>query len=888
MRLIRCQIENFGKLSNFSYDFSKNENYICEENGWGKSTLVSFIRVMLFGFENEKSRDGFTKERAKYKPWQGGIYGGKLYVEAEGREYIITKQFGNKEKEDFVEIRDAITNLKIEDGVLSFGEKILGIDSSSFIRTVMITQNDCGTFTTDKINAKIGNLAENTDDINNYENVMREFSDILNKMSPTKKTGKLYAKKNQIAEKEVELSGMKLLDANLEETVNKFEIEKEKIANLEKSRNMLREKQKSSVLLREKLAKQDRYKSICEDYEDRKKQADTCKKAFINGIIPNEADIDRNIGISIELANLKNILNVYRLTEGENSKRDILLDKFRDKVPTEQDINELKNDIENLGRINIELASNGYLKDEHERIKEIEKKFNSDVPNENKVDEIISLWTERNNKKSEVSGKTYTLKSMEENEKWRKDEGNKQQVKNYKKMLIVGIVMFVIGVAGSSVNSYIAGTLFVLGVLCFAAGIVRMGLNSKGVNPDMKDFSNDNISLMRAEIEEDTKDIEEIDKLIKDFLSGCGYGFIENLAMQKLYEIKHIISEYKELQRKISNYDNNSDVELTKERIRLLRKIEPEIERYFGKDIEGHSYLELVHELKIDLSKYVELNEKRRNYDKTFRDVERLQREIIDYLNKIGVEYTNNIQETLLDIKNKVIYYENALEELNKITYIKGEFEKSNDINELINVNDEEVEEIGFINKCIDDVAGRIEQHQKNMRDYERQIDELYAKKDELQELAMELIELKEEYSAELKKYELIGKARTFMDEAKASFTSKYMEPLMNGFIKYHNVLCENSSEVYEFDANANILKEEYGVLHESKYLSDGYRDLTGICMRMAFIEAMYEGEKPFVIFDDPFVNLDDEKNAGAMKFLQQISREYQVIYLTCSNGRMV
>ena len=42
MKLISCTIENFGKLNNVTYDFSGECNTICEDNGWGKSTLASF------------------------------------------------------------------------------------------------------------------------------------------------------------------------------------------------------------------------------------------------------------------------------------------------------------------------------------------------------------------------------------------------------------------------------------------------------------------------------------------------------------------------------------------------------------------------------------------------------------------------------------------------------------------------------------------------------------------------------------------------------------------------------------------------------------------------------------------------------------------------------
>ena len=36
MKLIKCHIENFGKLSDFTYDFTDGCNTVCEGNGWGK------------------------------------------------------------------------------------------------------------------------------------------------------------------------------------------------------------------------------------------------------------------------------------------------------------------------------------------------------------------------------------------------------------------------------------------------------------------------------------------------------------------------------------------------------------------------------------------------------------------------------------------------------------------------------------------------------------------------------------------------------------------------------------------------------------------------------------------------------------------------------------
>lgn len=58
----------------------------------------------------------------------------------------------------------------------------------------------------------------------------------------------------------------------------------------------------------------------------------------------------------------------------------------------------------------------------------------------------------------------------------------------------------------------------------------------------------------------------------------------------------------------------------------------------------------------------------------------------------------------------------------------------------------------------------------------------------------------------------------------------------------------------------------------ETKWLSAGYQDLLGICMRLALVDAMYPKEKPFLVLDDPFVNLDEEKMAHGNELFGKIS----------------
>ena len=65
MRLISCHIENFGKLSDMTVDFSEDMHIIMEENGFGKTTLAAFIRVMFYGFTGDGKKNIAENERRR-------------------------------------------------------------------------------------------------------------------------------------------------------------------------------------------------------------------------------------------------------------------------------------------------------------------------------------------------------------------------------------------------------------------------------------------------------------------------------------------------------------------------------------------------------------------------------------------------------------------------------------------------------------------------------------------------------------------------------------------------------------------------------------------------------------------------------------------------------
>ena len=222
MKLRSCHIDNFGKLSDLHLEFQDGVNLFHEPNAWGKSTLAAFLRVMFYGFDSKRESGLFDKERVVFRPWQGGTYGGELDFSYQGKEYRISRTFGKTEKTDVFHLYDLSTNLECHDFSSEIGSEIFGLDSASFKRSAFIAQNDCECCSTDAINAKLGNLVENTNDINNFETAQKKIHDRMNKLSPDRATGSMKKRTNMITLLTEELRGYDAAEASYKKITEKL------------------------------------------------------------------------------------------------------------------------------------------------------------------------------------------------------------------------------------------------------------------------------------------------------------------------------------------------------------------------------------------------------------------------------------------------------------------------------------------------------------------------------------------------------------------------------------------------------------------------------------------------------------------------------------------
>ena len=109
---------------------------------------------------------------------------------------------------------------------------------------------------------------------------------------------------------------------------------------------------------------------------------------------------------------------------------------------------------------------------------------------------------------------------------------------------------------------------------------------------------------------------------------------------------------------------------------------------------------------------------------------------------------------------------------------------------------------------------------------------------------------------------------------------------MKNSLSKYLTLMTGCQFGNLNLDTDFNVTFEEFGQLRAVDYYSQGYQNLINLCLRLALIDALFQDEKPFIVLDDPFVNLDDGKVAKAKQFLQTLAQNHQLIYLSCHASR--
>ncbi len=128
--------------------------------------------------------------------------------------------------------------------------------------------------------------------------------------------------------------------------------------------------------------------------------------------------------------------------------------------------------------------------------------------------------------------------------------------------------------------------------------------------------------------------------------------------------------------------------------------------------------------------------------------------------------------------------------------------------------------------------------------------------------------------------------AKKFISAAMENMTTKYLGRTREGFAKYREMIEGEGEREFLLDTSFSLSVTDGGATHPEEAYSRGTRDLYAIATRLALSDALYIGELPPIILDDPFTALDDGRLGRALELIEKIAKERQVLYFTCQKSR--
>ncbi len=873
MKLIRCHVDNFGKLNNFDYDFTDGVNTVYEGNGYGKSTLVAFIRVMFYGFENETKREKLVNERKKYAPWQGGVYGGTLVFEARGEKYQLMRTFGSKSSEDEFSLFKSDTMVQSSDYDENIGEEIFAIDSESFMRSIMISQNDCISHTTDGINAKIGNITDVTDDINNFDSAMSIIKDEINALRPNHSKGLINKLKTDlVSDGEIikKAPGIDEAIKNNKQKQDEYKAERDqkikKVAELRNIRDLVGKN-------REIAAQKEHYEGLCRNYEVKKERLSLIG-TFFKGDIPESAEIGENTENAKKAVLLRQTINANKPSPEEKMEYESLETMFSGQEFDVDKLNRMEAKTRELENLNDKLNNEKNSFGDDFDFEYLNSRFKTAALDEPTLDLYVSEWNRRTEIKNNLA-----IKKDNAEKKAKEDASKRKAV-----LLTIGISMIAIGLCEIYMAVGILGKtgLLSIGVVLFIIGALTACVNQ--IRDKKNPQKSPELIALLEDIGKDEEYIAEVENHTENFLTNMNCRYDEYNAINTLNDLRNDFKQYSRI------LDKRAKM-ATSDTLKQYEEIKATLNNYFAPyasrlNMEARP-IEKIYELRRHYERHMELDKKVGVYSNAVEKYDSYFVEIKAFLEEYGFNADDNFLDLILKIGKEEAEYRNAFNEYEAAAREKESFEEKENIEAIKAYIPEENESMAvYDNGDIEFLTNEIEELNRKIREYESRINDDMEKRDSIREVENGYEEKKLRIEELSNQFKLLELTRDMLEEAKCSFTSKYVVPVKDAFTRYYAMLTGNTSANISINANAELLITEQGQIRDPLSFSTGIKDLTGIAFRMALVDAMYREEKPFVIFDDPFVNLDDEKTELGMRFVSELAKEHQVLYFTCHSVR--
>ena len=871
MRILSVHIENFGNFNKKQFDFKEGYNVTVAENGWGKSTLSAFIKAMLYGLDERGRKQSGTFERERYLPWQGGKFGGSLTFTHNGETYKITRFFDEKKRE-----RDScvVTDMRTNQATGIFGDDIglhlFGIGKESFERSCFINSDDSKKpELNDDISAKLNKILETGGDIGDCQSAVDAIDSLVTNLGGKGKNSRAVFLRNEIQSLKNRIALIDAVEKAVPQQERLLEDEKAAFTQIDSELHLLEDK-KNNVLLYEQ-------KKIYTGLLDRSAREKTALDGlydFFNGTVPESSSLENIKAANSEYMQARTELSHNNVTDADRKRFSELQAFFGQDVPSSDDIEQCQKLINERNRIWQEIASNRLTENEKVKLQAYGKQFAgiavSDAIIRRELD-YVSNVQHMENDKAVLLEKQKALRAASE-----ADEKNAK--KRRLSCLVFGAAaLLVFAALGAGIFVFTHNIVF--SIPAFALAVVSV-VSEFAVKPAKSRDAASDLSRVTQDISSLSDSIRERKEAYTSFIKSVHPS---SLAENPAFELSAIQSEYDsytELLQKAETY--RASLHENGELDEIERRIKSFIAPYESKcnTTDADTILPI---LRKNRAEYEAASKAILRYDAARSALQENQEKLVKWLGRYKIDVTVSFEKQLDDVREKLLRFNNTRSAIADVTKEIAAFEKTHDIDLLAKAlpSDKTSSEI---QATIDSAQDRLQNIKSNINSYREKLDidynEIDTKRDYERELEMNRNELSK-LDARLR---ILEKTRDLLEQARDSLSGRYMKKMEKAFSAYLAEL--QSGEHISIDKDLNVYVEGAGSTYGSEYLSEGYKDIVNFCIRMALVDAMFETEQPVLILDDPFVNLDKDKIANALRVVGLAARDKQVIYFTCHESR--
>lgn len=858
MKLLNCKIVNFGCLSNCEFNFDDGLNLLYAPNGKGKSTFAAFLKAMFYGLPSNR-KTGLDNERRRYTPWQGGAFGGSLSFKVEDTEYRLERFFGGREKDDRFALYHLATGNPSTRYTEAIGEELFGVDADGFERSLYISQSS--PFLSpdnNSIRARLGALLDASDDLGNFEKADELLDSARRHYRALGDRGAIPELARALSEKDLEIEAAKTAKAEavaLAEERCAIEEKKQQIAAaLADAKEKLAQAEKRR-LWDEKNAN---YLSLI-DLRDATKRQLVPLEAFFAPHLPTAEELFETDSAVTDCTTLSAQLEHAHLSSEDAETLRALEARYGECAP----------DGEFMEKMRSALASWQDAKDE---VRAIQLRLNAER------DPLVLKFKARPPKPEELVTIEETKAALEEASAHLYTEEKPKQSPLFSLGLpIAGGVLTL-----SSVLLFIFA-LWAVATVTLVFGLAAIGFWGYTLLRNAK---------KPGEFLAHLEDFRAKQKLLSALLMPFGYFEKDPLlSTAKLFDdlarYHTLCEEEKEGRIALAKLEA-----VAKEKEAALRA---HLSRFDGTDLarEAARIESEVPVFRLLLQKRLDLAARR---EMLTAEREKASRKISAFLSYYPSLATLSPREALDTVKQNMLLSKQALAAHDSARNRIANYLQSTRFDpdappppyqgDLRTLKENEAS----LQKALMDLEAL-----SSVKENERR------HKEEIAHTIPNLLAEREAIATEKQEAEhtlsLILTTKDILKDAKEDLSTRYLRDMEMHFDRYYQKLTKDvtaelpadGSRVSRFtmDTSLALSYEAYGERRPVAALSRGERDLAAFCARLALLEAIFTKEPPFLLFDDPFINLDDESYQKATTLLPFLAERFQMIYSVCSKVRL-